>query len=146
MLRNALIVLSPVARRLPAYTRLAWALLRDRRLRPAHRALVLGGIAYLLSPIDLIPGLIPVLGQIDDLAITLLSLRTVLRRLPQPLADEHLHAAGLSFHIIDEDLRTLTRSGVLITRSVLRYGWNAAGGAVRLASRLGRLLLQRRSG
>lgn len=146
MLKDALIILSPVARRLPAYTRLAWALVRDRRLRRTHRALVLGGVAYLLSPIDLIPGIIPVLGQIDDLAVTLLSLRTVLRRLPQPLADEHLVSTGLSLQVIDEDLRTLTRSGTLLTRSILRYGWSAAGGAARAVSRIGRLLLKRRSG
>lgn len=142
MLKNALILLSPVARRLPAYTKLAWALVRDRRLGHAHRALVLGGVAYLLSPIDLIPGIIPVLGQIDDLAVTLLSLRTVLRRLPSHLADEHLTSVGLTLQVIDDDLRTLTKSGTLITRSVLRYGWSVAGGAARVLSRF----LQRKAG
>ena len=61
--KSAVTLLNPVVRRLPAYSRLTWALLRDRRLRRRHRLLVLGGVAYLLSPIDLIPGIIPVLGQ-----------------------------------------------------------------------------------
>ena len=37
---------------------------------PLHVKVVVGlGIAYLLSPIDLIPDFIPVLGQLDDLAL-----------------------------------------------------------------------------
>src|SRR3990172_5915565 len=56
--------LMPVLRRLPAYSRLAWALVRDRRIKRRHRILLLGGIGYLLSPIDLIPGFIPLLGRL----------------------------------------------------------------------------------
>lgn len=37
---------------------------------PWHARIVLGlAVAYLLSPIDLIPDVIPVLGQLDDLLI-----------------------------------------------------------------------------
>lgn len=146
MVKSALTLLSPVARRLPSYSRLAWALVRDGRLPLRHRALVLGGVAYLLSPIDLIPGIIPLLGQMDDLAVTLLSLRAVLRRIPPDIAAGHLNATGLSREVIDEDLRTLNTTGRLLGKTALRYGWRAAGVTARGVAKLGRLILQRRTG
>lgn len=39
-------------------------------------------VLYLLSPIDLIPDLIPVLGVVDDLVIVPMALRWLLSRLP----------------------------------------------------------------
>src|SRR5438093_8680434 len=56
-------------RRLPTYVRLVWALLRDGRI-PAQQKLILVGIgAYLFLPIHLIPDFVPVLGQLDVLAV-----------------------------------------------------------------------------
>ncbi|HXF82163.1 MAG TPA: YkvA family protein [bacterium] len=145
MATSALTLLTPVARRLPSYSRLAWALMRDRRLPLRHRALVVGGVVYLLSPIDLIPGIIPLLGQMDDLAVTLLSLRAVLRRIPPEIAAEHLASAGLTSQVIEDDLRTLNATGRLLSRTALRFGWRVAGRAVRGAAHLGRAVLQRRA-
>src|SRR3989337_1334866 len=93
--------LMPVLRRLPAYSRLAWALVRDRRIKRRHRILLLGGIGYLLSPIDLIPGFIPVLGQLDDLGVALWTLRRTLQAAPAHVAERHLVASGLSHELLD---------------------------------------------
>ena len=49
--------------------------------------------AYALSPIDLIPDFIPVLGWLDDLLIVPLGLWVVRRLIPDPLWAE-LHAAA----------------------------------------------------
>lgn len=38
-------------------------------------------IAYILSPIDIIPDFIPIFGQIDDVAVVMFMLRTVKREL-----------------------------------------------------------------
>jgi len=146
MATSAMILLHPVVRRLPAYSRLAWALLRDRRLRRRHRALLLAGVAYLLAPVDLIPGVIPVLGQLDDLAVALFSLRAVLRRIPAPIAAEHLAAVGLTWEVIDQDLRALNAAGRLLGRAALRLGWRAAGATARGVVRLGRQILRGRAG
>lgn len=142
-------LLLPVLRRLPAYTRLAWRIVRDRRLRRGHRALVLGGVAYLMSPIDLIPGFIPLIGQMDDLAVTLWALRTALRRLPPEVAAEHLAACGLTETQLDDDLQRLGGAGRLIASGGARLGWRGVAGgwrgllgAGRLAARLGRRLLR----
>lgn len=137
-------LLLPVIRRLPAYSKLAWALVRDRRVRRRYKALLVGGIGYLFSPIDAIPGLIPILGQVDDLAVTLWALRAVLRRLPPEVAAEHLKAVGLTMEQIDADLTQLGRSATFITASALRFGARVTGGAARSAIRLAGRLLRRR--
>jgi uncharacterized membrane protein YkvA (DUF1232 family) len=43
---------------------------------------------YALSPIDLVPDFIPVLGYLDDLILVPLGLALALRMIPQPVLDE----------------------------------------------------------
>jgi uncharacterized membrane protein YkvA (DUF1232 family) len=57
------------------------------------RALAVAVAAYALSPIDLIPDFIPLLGWLDDLIIVPLGLLMVRRLIPAPLWTE-LHAAA----------------------------------------------------
>ncbi|CAN5129883.1 hypothetical protein BH18CHL2_BH18CHL2_03110 [soil metagenome] len=77
-------------RKLPTYARLVWGLARDARV-PATQKLVLAGvIGYLLMPLDLIPDFIPVLGQLDDVAVLLLGLDLFIRVAPKEVVDEHL--------------------------------------------------------
>src|SRR5215216_3326312 len=83
-------------RRLPSYARLAWMLARDPRLSKARRAAVLAGAAYVLSPVDLIPGIIPVVGQLDDIAIALGVIRLALNGLKPEFRAQTLAAAHLS--------------------------------------------------
>jgi len=49
--------------------------------------------AYALSPIDLIPDFIPVLGYLDDLLIVPLGILLAVRLVPGPLMAEHRQAA-----------------------------------------------------
>ncbi len=55
---------------------------RDPRTPMLARCLALAVAAYALSPIDLIPDFIPVLGYLDDLLIVPLGLLLVIRLLP----------------------------------------------------------------
>jgi uncharacterized membrane protein YkvA (DUF1232 family) len=112
--------------RLPAYARLYWRLLRQGNLSGGQRALVLGALAYTVSPIDLVPGIIPVLGQIDDIAVALVGLRIVLRSMPRSEAEAHLAAAGLSLAQVDADLATLGVSVAALGRHGLRLASMAA--------------------
>ncbi|MGV8804662.1 MAG: YkvA family protein [Polaromonas sp.] len=43
-------------------------------------------VLYLLSPIDLIPDALPVIGVVDDLVLVPLAIRWLLRRLPPEIA------------------------------------------------------------
>ena len=55
-------LVGPALRLIPDLIRLVRALLADRSTPPRVRVALVGLIAYLLSPLDLIPDMVPVLG------------------------------------------------------------------------------------
>jgi uncharacterized membrane protein YkvA (DUF1232 family) len=65
----------------PDLVRLVRDLLRDPTTPSAVRVALLGLLAWLINPIDLIPEFIPVLGPLDDVVVTILVLRYVRRRI-----------------------------------------------------------------
>jgi uncharacterized membrane protein YkvA (DUF1232 family) len=72
-----------------------WYAARDPRLPWHVRLLALAIAAYALSPIDLIPDFIPVLGYLDDLLLIPLGVALVVRLTPAPiLADARARAAA----------------------------------------------------
>ena len=71
--------LRETVRLLPDLLRLFRRLAADRTLPLAVRARLVLLIAYLASPIDLIPDVIPVIGLLDDALIVVLALRSVAR-------------------------------------------------------------------
>ena len=77
------------ATELKQQTLVAYFAARDPRTPWLARGLAFLVAAYALSPIDLIPDFIPVLGYLDDLVIVPLGLILVLRLLP----DEVKHSA-----------------------------------------------------
>ncbi|RYD44424.1 MAG: DUF1232 domain-containing protein [Sphingomonadales bacterium] len=79
--------------RLAVEAHAAWLAARDPRVPWFARLLAIAVAAYALSPIDLIPDFIPVLGWLDDLLIVPLGLVIVRRLIPAPLWTE-LHAAA----------------------------------------------------
>ena len=66
----------------------AWLAARDRRTPWYARAFGLFITAYALSPLDLIPDFIPVLGLVDDALLLPLGLWLFTRMLPSGLFDE----------------------------------------------------------
>ncbi|MHB1317736.1 MAG: YkvA family protein [Anaerolineae bacterium] len=68
---------------------------RDPRVSPGARIAAAVVAAYALSPIDLIPDFIPVLGYLDDLVVVPLGLWLVLRMIPpEVMADARARAAA----------------------------------------------------
>ena len=66
---------------------------RDRRTPFVAKVAAAGVAAYALSPIDLIPDFIPVLGYLDDLVIVPLGILLVVRLIPPELMAEFRHEA-----------------------------------------------------
>jgi uncharacterized membrane protein YkvA (DUF1232 family) len=130
--REAVVAL---VRRLPAYARLGWALSREPALSRGRRAAVVAAAAYLVSPIDLVPGIIPLAGQLDDAAIALLGLRFALRGLPAARRDVHLAAAGVTASQLDEDLATVGRSAAWLARGAGRATTRIGIGTGRIVGR-----------
>jgi uncharacterized membrane protein YkvA (DUF1232 family) len=71
---------------IPNFLKLIYRLAQDSNVSKTDRALLLGTIAYVLSPWDFLPDMIPFLGQLDD--ILLISL--VLKRLMDSVSRETL--------------------------------------------------------
>lgn len=67
---------------------------RDSRTPRLAKVLALAVAAYAVSPIDLIPDFIPVLGYLDDLVIVPLGILLVVRLIPPELMAEHREAAA----------------------------------------------------
>jgi uncharacterized membrane protein YkvA (DUF1232 family) len=70
------------AKSLKQQTLVVYHVARDPRTPWFARVLALAVAAYALSPIDLIPDFIPILGCLDDLVIVPLGLMLVLRLTP----------------------------------------------------------------
>ena len=86
------------ARALKRQTLVVYFAARDPRAPWFARLLALAVAAYALSPIDLIPDFIPILGYLDDLLILPLGIWLSIRLIPEPvlahyrqLAKEQLH-------------------------------------------------------
>lgn len=69
---------------------------RDPRTPWYVKALALAVAAYALSPIDLIPDFIPVLGYVDDLLIVPLGIALVIRLIPADVMEEQRALATLA--------------------------------------------------
>jgi uncharacterized membrane protein YkvA (DUF1232 family) len=95
---------------------------RDPRVPLPAKLLALGLAAYALSPIDLIPDFIPVLGHMDELIILPLGILLVVRLIPPQVMAEHRALAEAARD------RPISRSGavaiVLIWLAAIAFaGW-----------------------
>jgi uncharacterized membrane protein YkvA (DUF1232 family) len=93
-------------KQLPKYLRLLSGLITDSRVGVVDKLLVMGAIAYIVMPIDIIPDFIPFFGEIDDLYLLVLAL--------QRLVENAGRAALLSHWTGDPaDLADLNLKGAL---------------------------------
>lgn len=74
---------------LPNVAILVGKLALDKRVPAEAKVTLAAAAAYFVSPIDLIPDFIPVLGQLDDLIAVLLVLDGIVNRLDQKIVEEH---------------------------------------------------------
>jgi len=65
---------------IPDVLRLLRSVIGDRSAPPDVRLVLVGLLAWIISPIDLIPEFIPVLGPIDDVVVAVVAMRYVRRR------------------------------------------------------------------
>jgi uncharacterized membrane protein YkvA (DUF1232 family) len=69
---------------------LVYQLMRDPRVNKTLKIVIPAVVAvYVLSPIDLIPDFIPVLGELDDLAIILLAIKLFIQLAPPEVVAEY---------------------------------------------------------
>ena len=90
-----------LARFVPDCLVLIRRLAADERV-PRRRKLVLVGlVAYLALPVDLVPDLIPVAGQLDDAIVLALALRFVLQSAGAAIVQEHWPGPAESLSVLN---------------------------------------------
>ena len=81
--------------------RLGWRLLRDPRIPTWPKLLVPLAALYVISPIDIIPDFLLVLGQVDDVSViglTVAMIAMLVRWSPQAIVAEHAAELGFTPH------------------------------------------------
>jgi uncharacterized membrane protein YkvA (DUF1232 family) len=87
------------ARRLKLELRALWLAYADPRTPWLARLLVICIVAYAISPIDLIPDPIPIIGHLDDLILVPLGIALAIRLIPESvMADCRQRARQAIFH------------------------------------------------
>jgi len=95
--RELLTRLRARVRALEADTYALYLAARDPRVPWPAKAVAAITVAYALSPIDLIPDFIPVIGHLDDLVLVPLGLALAIRLIPPPILAEHRAEAARRF-------------------------------------------------
>ena len=88
----------------PRRGKLAYCLLRDERVPAAPKAAVLTALGLIVSPIDF-PAWIPVVGELDMLALGLLAVETFIEACPEEIRREHEAALAAGQSVWDRDSR-----------------------------------------
>lgn len=112
--------------RLPRYLKLAHGLARDPAVPALRKSALVGGIGYAILPFDVLPGIIPLVGQLDDLAALLLGIRVALAGCPPDTAQAHLARVGLAETAIDADLQTVREAATWFAKGALHLGKQGA--------------------
>jgi len=74
---------------LPNLVKLLGRLMRDSRVPARSKVLAGAALAYVASPIDLVPDLIPLLGRSDDVFVAIFAVHHLIRTAGEEVVVEH---------------------------------------------------------
>lgn len=75
MVRERLFKWKAAARFIPDLARLLVDVMRDPRVSLTSKLIAGATVVYVVSPIDLVPDIVPIVGRLDDVAVVALALR-----------------------------------------------------------------------
>jgi len=96
--------------------------MNDHRVPWYAKALATVVAGYALSPIDLIPDFIPIIGYLDDLILVPLGVLLVVRLIPEPVMDDLRNKASIYL--------TKKRPKIVAAAVIVVFLWIVAAGAV----------------
>lgn len=76
-------------------------MIKDTRVPTAEKALFIGAIIYVISPLDLIPDVLPFIGQVDDIYVVGLTLLRMISKTDPAIVRQHWHGGGDIVALID---------------------------------------------
>jgi uncharacterized membrane protein YkvA (DUF1232 family) len=113
-LRLGLAVLSfwpfmPLIARAPLYGRLLVELMLDRRVPTTRKVIVGFAVAYVVSPVDLVPDFVPIISRLDDFAALVVSLDLLLEGVPREVMVEKMYQLGIDGRELERDMASVRR-------------------------------------
>ncbi|HUF12855.1 MAG TPA: YkvA family protein [Longimicrobiales bacterium] len=116
-------------RQAPAVLRLFGRLMTDVRVSTVDRALVGAVIAYVISPWDLVPDFLLIIGVVDDLFLIGIALDRLLMRAPAEAVEEHWEGTSEGLETLTAELQAIGEALPNALRSILhgRVGEGAWG-------------------
>ena len=79
-------------------------LVGDKRVNPWLKVLPIGGLLYLISPLDLIPDIaLPIIGELDDAAVLWITNYFFVELCPPEVVREHVKALSAGSNPLDSD-------------------------------------------
>ncbi len=106
----------------PRHAKVAYCLFRDERVPMAPKLALAGSLGLIVSPIDF-PAWIPVIGELDILALGILAVKVFVEACPEELVREHELALRRGDSVWNRDLSRL----VAIARAGGRRAFNRWG-------------------
>ncbi|MGQ9896068.1 MAG: YkvA family protein [Acidobacteriota bacterium] len=79
---------------LPNLLKLTYRLVRDPRVPQTDKIILAATVAYVLTPLDVLPDFIPFFGQIDDSYLLAVALLRLLSRTPGEVLAKHWEGPG----------------------------------------------------
>ena len=115
---------------LPRQIRLAYCLVRDPRVPIAPKAAVLAVLGLVVTPVIDLPDEIPLVGELDSLAVAMVALRVFIAVCPPEVVAEQERLIAERRSRFDNDVRAGERLARVIWRK-LRPGPDDQAGTVR---------------
>lgn len=113
-------------RQLPAYVRLLLGLISDARVSKTDRFFVIAALAYILSPVDLIPDVVPFFGQVDDVFLLMIALQRLVDNAGRSVVRTHWRGDPAEVHNLNF-ARILSAAGFFLPVSIKRRLLKLAG-------------------
>ena len=101
---------------LPRQLRLAYCLMRDQRVPRYTKAAFGGALALIALPVVDLPAAIPVVGELDVIALSLLAVRLFIAACPRYIVEEQEQLILERSSRFDEDVRNGERVALMIYR------------------------------
>ena len=108
----------------PRNAKLAYCLFRDDRVPAAPKVALLGALGIIVSPLDL-PAWIPVIGELDMLALGVLAVKVFVEACPDAVVAEHTAAMRAGTSRFDADRRALFSSAGRRAAGLVNRAWDS---------------------
>ena len=113
-------------KQLPSYLRLLLGLFSDSRVSKVDRFFVIAAAAYIISPIDFIPDVIPFFGEVDDVFLLMIALQRLVNNAGRTVLLSHWRGDPEDVHNLNF-ARIISAAGFFLPNRLKRRLLNMVG-------------------